>query len=65
MLIQQCGKYEFTTRVFQYSDETAREYPWALPGWEASWASVDASGIFVVYRRSSDAVLRMVLEAGK
>jgi hypothetical protein len=56
-----CGRYEFTTRVVPYTDENAREYSSALPGWEAAWANLDDSGIFVVYRRSSDAVLRLAL----
>jgi len=62
MLIQQCGRYEFTTRAYPYDHAVRREGEILMRkegGWEENWASIDTTGIYVVYRRSSDAALRL------
>jgi len=70
MLIQQCGRFEFTTCVWRHDSEEASSYERKIAqmmdeGWSQQWSWVEKNETFIVYRRSSDAVLRMALEAGK
>jgi len=59
MLIQQCGRFEFTTCVWRHDSEEASSYE--RKGWSQQWSWVEKNETFIVYRRSSDAVLRMAV----